>query len=152
MFSASGNGVIQLERRVIWLSLAIPRNAQCAALAPDSSRRRLDSGKRARKENQRRSRHTRKVWLGCLASKFPADFPVIFYLSNLNPCALIRHFQESKTKNPIKPMCPFGRDCFYQHLNDDGSKFIFKNGVDSSTRVRSSFQNSSLLFCFFLVS
>lgn len=36
-------------------------------------------------------------------------------------------------------MCPFGRDCFYQHLSDDGSKYVFDNGVDPSIQVRSSF-------------
>jgi hypothetical protein len=51
VFSASANGVIQLERQVIWSSQAIPRSAQCAELAQNSLRRRLNSGKRARKGN-----------------------------------------------------------------------------------------------------
>ncbi|GLB41953.1 putative zinc finger [Lyophyllum shimeji] len=47
------------------------------------------------------------------------------------PC---KHFQASKKKNPGKPMCPFGKDCFYQHLNDDGTPHVLKYGVDRSMR------------------
>jgi E3 ubiquitin-protein ligase makorin len=32
-------------------------------------------------------------------------------------------------------MCPFGKDCFYQHLQDDGTRFVFKDGVDRSMKV-----------------
>lgn len=27
-------------------------------------------------------------------------------------------------------MCPFGRDCFYAHRNEDGSEYVFPHGVD----------------------
>lgn len=47
-----------------------------------------------------------------------------------------RHFKASKAKNPRRPSCPFGKDCFYQHLNDDGSPFTFKDGAEGSMRVR----------------
>ncbi|KAG8769006.1 hypothetical protein FRC12_005222 [Ceratobasidium sp. 428] len=30
-----------------------------------------------------------------------------------------------------KRFCPYGKDCFYQHLNSDGTKHIFKDGVDA---------------------
>ncbi|KAG6831105.1 hypothetical protein H0H92_012782 [Tricholoma furcatifolium] len=43
------------------------------------------------------------------------------------PC---KHFVATKAKDPRAPMCPFGKDCFYQHLNDDGTPFIFSEGVD----------------------
>lgn len=46
-----------------------------------------------------------------------------------------RYFQESKAKNPKKPFCCFGKDCFYQHLNDDGTKHVFKDGVDVCMKV-----------------
>ncbi|OCH93655.1 hypothetical protein OBBRIDRAFT_724329 [Obba rivulosa] len=40
------------------------------------------------------------------------------------PC---KHFQQSP---PERRYCPFGQDCFYQHLNADGTPFIFKHGFD----------------------
>jgi len=40
------------------------------------------------------------------------------------PC---KYFAKSRAK---KPFCPFGRDCFYQHLNADGTPYIFEDGVD----------------------
>ena len=46
-----------------------------------------------------------------------------------------RHFQDSTAKNPKKPFCPFGKDCFYQHLNNDGTKYVFKDGVDVCMKV-----------------
>ncbi|KAL0579268.1 hypothetical protein V5O48_002722 [Marasmius crinis-equi] len=47
------------------------------------------------------------------------------------PC---KYFVESKAKNKMKPFCPFGKDCFYQHLNDDGTPHIFQDGVEASMR------------------
>lgn len=35
----------------------------------------------------------------------------------------------------LEPFCPFGKDCFYQHLNEDGSVFVFENGVDKNMKV-----------------
>ena len=32
--------------------------------------------------------------------------------------------------NPDRRYCPFGRDCMYQHLNEDGTPYIFTRGVD----------------------
>ncbi|KAJ3841340.1 hypothetical protein F5878DRAFT_19621 [Lentinula raphanica] len=46
------------------------------------------------------------------------------------PC---RYFVESKTKSK-KLFCPFGKDCFYQHLNDDGTPYTFADGVEASMR------------------
>lgn len=46
-----------------------------------------------------------------------------------------RHFIESKAKRPSRPSCPFGKDCFYKHLNDDGSTHVFKDGAEASMRV-----------------
>ncbi|TRM60714.1 hypothetical protein BD626DRAFT_406853 [Schizophyllum amplum] len=40
------------------------------------------------------------------------------------PCV---HFQSSKARGRL--FCPFGRDCFYQHLNDDGTPYIFSEGA-----------------------
>lgn len=38
-------------------------------------------------------------------------------------------------KNKDKPICPYGKDCFYQHLNEDGTPYVFKDGVDVCMRV-----------------
>ncbi|KAH9004720.1 hypothetical protein EDB86DRAFT_2885108 [Lactarius hatsudake] len=40
------------------------------------------------------------------------------------PC---RYFTASK---PDSRYCPFGRDCMYQHQNEDGTPYIFNKGVD----------------------
>ncbi|TFY78815.1 hypothetical protein EWM64_g5196 [Hericium alpestre] len=38
-----------------------------------------------------------------------------------------KYFLESK---PNDRFCPFGRDCLYQHQNDDGTPYVFKHGTD----------------------
>ncbi|KAI0704286.1 hypothetical protein BC835DRAFT_1262279 [Cytidiella melzeri] len=43
------------------------------------------------------------------------------------PC---KYFEKSQ-----KRFCPFGKDCFYQHLNNDGTPHTFKAGVNSLIRV-----------------
>ena len=48
---------------------------------------------------------------------------------------VIRYFQKSIQKNKDRPMCPYGKDCFYQHLKEDGTPYIFKDGVDVCMRV-----------------
>jgi len=47
-----------------------------------------------------------------------------------------RYFQKSLQKNKTRPICPYGKDCFYQHINEDGTPHIFKSGVEESMRVR----------------
>lgn len=46
------------------------------------------------------------------------------------PC---RYFVESTPENRF---CPFGKDCFYQHLNEDGTPYVFTEGVDAMMRRR----------------
>lgn len=43
-----------------------------------------------------------------------------------------RYFQRS---SPDHRYCPFGKDCFYQHQNADGTPYVFKYGVDHYMRV-----------------
>lgn len=54
--------------------------------------------------------------------------------------ALINHlfsyFQRSLQRDENHPICPFGKDCFYQHLKRDGTPFIFDHGADVCMRVR----------------
>jgi uncharacterized protein YfeS len=42
-------------------------------------------------------------------------------------CEIYRYFS---TSSPDKRFCPYGKDCFYQHLNDDGTPYVFQEGVD----------------------
>ncbi|KAK0497147.1 hypothetical protein EDD18DRAFT_1073041 [Armillaria luteobubalina] len=49
------------------------------------------------------------------------------------PC---RYFQASKREDASNPFCPFGKDCFYQHLNDDGTPHIFNQGIEACMKVR----------------
>ncbi|KAG5639581.1 hypothetical protein H0H81_010783 [Sphagnurus paluster] len=48
------------------------------------------------------------------------------------PC---KHFEGSRAKHPKKPICPFGNECFYQHLNADGTPHVLKHGVAESMRT-----------------
>ncbi|KAK7686371.1 hypothetical protein QCA50_010595 [Cerrena zonata] len=60
------------------------------------------------------------------------------------PC---RYFQASLHSS--QRFCPFGKDCFYQHKNEDGSDHVFAEGVehyikpDSGTRSRGRFTFTS---------
>ncbi|KAJ3567348.1 hypothetical protein NP233_g6419 [Leucocoprinus birnbaumii] len=47
------------------------------------------------------------------------------------PC---RYLQKSLQKDRSQPLCPFGRDCFYQHHDDEGTPYIFSYGVDVGMR------------------
>lgn len=43
-----------------------------------------------------------------------------------------RHFEASPSYDRF---CPFGRDCFYQHRNADGTPYVFPHGVAHNMRV-----------------
>ncbi|KAF7770559.1 hypothetical protein Agabi119p4_6533 [Agaricus bisporus var. burnettii] len=45
-----------------------------------------------------------------------------------------RYFQRSLQRDENHPICPFGKDCFYQHLKRDGTPFIFDHGADVCMR------------------
>ncbi|KAF8957455.1 glucanotransferase domain of glycogen debranching enzyme-domain-containing protein [Flammula alnicola] len=45
-----------------------------------------------------------------------------------------RYFQKSLVKNKNRPMCPYGKDCFYQHRKEDGSVHEFRDGVEVAMR------------------
>jgi len=45
---------------------------------------------------------------------------------------VLSYFQKSLH---TKPLCPYGKDCFYQHINADGTRYIFEEGVDAAMRV-----------------
>ncbi|KAF8892096.1 hypothetical protein BD779DRAFT_1510830 [Infundibulicybe gibba] len=46
-----------------------------------------------------------------------------------------RYFEQSKRDSSSPVLCPFGKDCFYKHINSDGTPHIFSDGVDVSMRV-----------------
>ncbi|KAF8269843.1 hypothetical protein EI94DRAFT_1573130 [Lactarius quietus] len=46
------------------------------------------------------------------------------------PC---RYFAAS---SPDSRFCPFGRDCMYQHKNEDGTPYVFNKGVEFHMPVR----------------
>ncbi|KAH9072112.1 hypothetical protein EDB83DRAFT_196514 [Lactarius deliciosus] len=58
------------------------------------------------------------------------------------PC---RYFTASK---PDSRYCPFGRDCMYQHQNEDGTPYIFNKGADfhmpQRDRMRGIFNNAAV--------
>lgn len=43
------------------------------------------------------------------------------------PADIDRYFQRSR---PGRRQCPFGRDCFYQHIEEDGTPYVFPLGAD----------------------
>jgi hypothetical protein len=45
------------------------------------------------------------------------------------------YFQKSLVKNKNSPICPYGKDCFYEHVKEDGTPFIFKHGVEICMKV-----------------
>ncbi|KAH9924769.1 uncharacterized protein B0H18DRAFT_1011117 [Fomitopsis serialis] len=45
------------------------------------------------------------------------------------PC---KYFQQSPVEDRF---CPFGKDCFFQHCNADGSPYVFALGVEHNMRV-----------------
>jgi len=54
------------------------------------------------------------------------------------PC---RYFQKSP---PTSRHCPFGRDCFYQHMNEDGTPYFFEGGAEENMNNRRPYRWSSL--------
>lgn len=39
-----------------------------------------------------------------------------------------RYFERS---TPCNRFCPYGKDCFYQHHNSDGTPYVFSEGTDA---------------------
>ncbi|KAF8216309.1 hypothetical protein K438DRAFT_1703090 [Mycena galopus ATCC 62051] len=72
------------------------------------------------------------------SSKFYAqgeakDAAMARYMDSMKrvPC---KHFQKSLNSPRGIPFCPFGKDCFYQHRNADGSDHIIAQGIDACMR------------------
>lgn len=40
-------------------------------------------------------------------------------------------------EDATNPFCPFGKDCFYQHLNEDGTPHVFVQGVEACMKIYS---------------
>ena len=43
-----------------------------------------------------------------------------------------RYFENSQ---PGRRHCPFGKECFYKHENDDGTPYVFHRGADYYMQV-----------------
>ncbi|CAK5273946.1 unnamed protein product [Mycena citricolor] len=61
------------------------------------------------------------------------DVAMARYLASMNriPC---RYFQRSLATKSGRPSCPFGKDCFYQHRNLDGTPHKFSEGHNPHNR------------------
>ncbi|KAK7030745.1 hypothetical protein R3P38DRAFT_2930257 [Favolaschia claudopus] len=57
------------------------------------------------------------------------------------PC---KHFQKSLFSARGTPFCPFGKDCFYQHRNADGTDHVSSLGVDECMRQYASQRDAEL--------
>ncbi|TFK71605.1 hypothetical protein BDN72DRAFT_793526 [Pluteus cervinus] len=62
-----------------------------------------------------------------------------------------KYYQDSISSPSGTPFCPFGKDCFYQHKNKDGTSYIFNDGVDKYMPVHQARQ-SDYTFTFNLAS
>ncbi|CAK5267607.1 unnamed protein product [Mycena citricolor] len=62
------------------------------------------------------------------------DVAMARYLASMNriPC---RYFQRSLATKSGRPSCPFGKDCFYQHRNLDGTPHKFSEGHNPHNRA-----------------
>ncbi|KAH8832591.1 hypothetical protein DL96DRAFT_1676979 [Flagelloscypha sp. PMI_526] len=78
-------------------------------------------------------------------SKFTTPSSIFFPSSNPGKQMVVEEYKSSMARTPCRyfedskrnifprlpsPFCPFGKDCFYRHLNDDGTGYIFLTGVE----------------------
>lgn len=68
---------------------------------------------------------------------FPHDHPckqeIIDSYKNSMARVPCKYFVETSASG--KPCCPFGLDCFYQHLNPDGTRHVFQYGANHFMKV-----------------
>ncbi|OAX39810.1 hypothetical protein K503DRAFT_688875 [Rhizopogon vinicolor AM-OR11-026] len=68
---------------------------------------------------------------------FPQDHPrkldVVDNYKNSMARVPCKYFVETSASG--KPCCPFGADCFYQHVNPDGTPHVFQYGADHFMKV-----------------
>lgn len=69
---------------------------------------------------------TRPQWPASIASTSPTVF-----IQDQQAQTASRYFMKSGTRK----FCPFGKDCFYRHLNEDGTAHEFPHGVDHYMRL-----------------
>lgn len=66
---------------------------------------------------------------------FHVGASIVFHQLCIAYGVVLSWFQKSLQKNKDRPFCCYGKDCFYQHINADGTPHIFKEGVDAAMRV-----------------
>lgn len=123
------NGASTKESRRRLSDPESPSSVHCAVHCQDSSPLRAISTQRSTPRRRRLSNNTKPPWLRYLASMFLVRLPSSGVLTH--DC---RHFEASPSHDRF---CPFGRDCFYQHRDADGTPYVFPHGVDHYMRVSS---------------
>ncbi|KAH9915230.1 uncharacterized protein B0H18DRAFT_1042257 [Fomitopsis serialis] len=78
------------------------------------------------------------------SSKFVTPSSQFFPEGHPRKAAIIEEYKSSMARVPCKyfqqspvedRFCPFGKDCFFQHCNADGSPYVFALGVEHNMRV-----------------
>lgn len=151
VFSAFANGAIRKARVSTWPAREFTKHAQCVEPRPTLSYLQVYSISKTILERCIQLRNIKRAWREChVGGWFPA-------LQSVFDLSLIRYFVKS---SPADRFCPFGnvnhsvngagmnissgRDCFYQHCNDDGTPYVFQDGVEAMMRVRNLLLLSSL--------
>lgn len=87
---------------------------------------------------------TKKCPLCRSPSRFITPSSITFAHDDPKKFDAIERYKESMSKVPCryfaqsplaKRFCPFGKDCFYQHSNEDGMPYIFPHGVEHYMRA-----------------
>ncbi|GJJ11358.1 hypothetical protein Clacol_005590 [Clathrus columnatus] len=72
-------------------------------------------------------------------SKFVVPSSIFYLQDDSRKLAVVENYKQSMARVPCRyfvnskleqRFCPFGKDCFYQHANEDGTPYIFTEGVD----------------------
>ena len=130
LYSASRAGVTIAAKTRVLLPPEIRRSAPPAVRNPNSSRRPVYSTRRDILGKLSQQSNTKRVWLVCLAGTAMSSRRLLSFLGS---CLLCRHFQRSC---PSHRYCPFGKDCFYAHKNEDGTTHEFRHGIEQVSAVR----------------
>jgi E3 ubiquitin-protein ligase makorin len=80
-------------------------------------------------------------------SRFVIPSSIFYKSSDPMKVVVVERYKESMKKvrcryfeasPPNKRFCPFGKDCFYKHQDENGQDYVFEKGVEDCMRVRHS--------------